>query len=163
VNFFRHRPRLVTGLPALALLLAVSGCSSADDTAHAAVPTPDAKVTDLCRNLHKRLPDTVDGHGRNDPSPRSELTAGWGDPAIILRCGVARPALMDDPQALPVKVNGVGWAHEKRDDGTQVLTTTLRVAYVEVTLPKELAAEGASPLVDFAEPVKKAIPEGIAD
>ncbi|MFD3559137.1 DUF3515 domain-containing protein [Streptomyces sp. NPDC058686] len=163
MNFFRHRPRLATGLPALALLLAVPGCSSADDTAHAAVPTPDTKVTDLCRNLHKRLPDTVDGHGRNDPSPRSELTAGWGDPAIILRCGVERPALMDDPKALPVKVNGVGWAYEKRDDGTQVLTTTLRVAYVEVTLPKELAAEGASPLVDFAGPVKKAIPEGIAD
>ncbi|MFG3368710.1 DUF3515 domain-containing protein [Streptomyces sp. NPDC090032] len=163
MNFFRHRPRLATGLPALALLLAVSGCSSADDAAHAAVPTPDAKVTDLCRNLHKRLPDTVDGHGRNDPSPRSELTAGWGDPAIILRCGVERPALMDDPKALPVKVNGVGWAYEKRDDGTQVLTTTLRVAYVEVTLPKELASEGASPLVDFAGPVKKAIPEGIAN
>ncbi|MEU6659802.1 DUF3515 domain-containing protein [Streptomyces sp. NPDC046821] len=163
MNFFRHRPRRTLGLPALALLLAVSGCSSADDTAHAAVPTPDSKVTGLCQNLHKRLPEKVDGHERNDPSPRSELTAGWGDPAIILRCGVQRPALMDDPKTLPVQVNGVDWAYSKRADGSQVLTTALRLAYVEVTLPKSLAAEGAGPLVDFAEPIKKAIPEGIAN
>ncbi len=40
VNFFRHRP---LALPALALLIVVTGCSSADDSAAVTVPAPDAE------------------------------------------------------------------------------------------------------------------------
>ncbi|MFJ5534339.1 DUF3515 domain-containing protein [Streptomyces sp. NPDC093261] len=160
MNFFRRRP---LGLPALALLIAAAGCSSGDDSPSAAVPSPDAKVTQLCRNLDKVLPRKVDGLERNDPEPRSALTAGWGSPAIILRCGVARPAEMDDPEADGMEVDGVGWLLQKRNDGSFRFTTTLRRAYVEVSLPKARTGDGVAPLVSLAPAVRKAIPEGIAD
>jgi hypothetical protein len=160
VNFFRHRP---LGLPALVLLITVAGCSSADDSASAAVPSPGAGVAKLCRELDRVLPSKVDDQDRRDPEPASALTAGWGDPAIILRCGVERPAKMDDPEADGVEVNGVGWLLEKRDDGSFRFTTTLRKAYVEVTIPEDRTADGMAPLVDLAPGIKKAIPEGIAD
>ncbi|WP_406220244.1 DUF3515 domain-containing protein [Streptomyces canus] len=160
MNFFRHRP---LGLPAFALLITVAGCSSADDSASAAVPSPGAGATKLCRELDRVLPSKVDDQDRRDPEPASALTAGWGDPAIILRCGVERPSKMDDPEADGVEVNGVGWLLEKQDDGSFRFTTTLRKAYVEVTIPKDRTDDGMAPLVDLAPTVKKAIPEGIAD
>ncbi|MGW4608881.1 DUF3515 domain-containing protein [Streptomyces sp. NPDC004532] len=159
MRFFRHR---LPGLPALALLIATAGCSSSDDTSSATVPSPNTKVTKLCRNLDKVLPRKVDGLDRNDPQPRSALTAGWGSPAIILRCGVARPAEMDDPEADGLEADGVGWLLQKLDDGSFRFTTTLRAVYVEVSLPKAHTGDGVAPLVDLAPAVKKAIPEGIA-
>ncbi|WP_020138722.1 DUF3515 domain-containing protein [Streptomyces sp. 351MFTsu5.1] len=158
--YFRRR---LIGLPALLTLITLAGCSSADDGARAAVPSPGTEVTGLCENLDKALPSKVDGQDRRDPEPASALTAGWGDPAIILRCGVQRPSKMDDPEADGVEVNGVGWLLEKQDDGSFRFTTTLRKAYVEVTIPAKRTGNGMAPLVDLAPAVKKAIPAGIAD
>ncbi|MFE7171864.1 DUF3515 domain-containing protein [Streptomyces sp. NPDC057616] len=163
MNSIRHRRRTLLGLPVLAAaLITATGCSSADDSARAAVPGPGAKVTKLCQNLDKVLPSKVDGQDRRDPEPASALTAGWGDPAIILRCGVERPAEMSDPEADGVEVDKVGWLLQKRQDGSFRFTTTLRTAYVEVTIPKGRTGDGLAPLVDLAPAVKKAIPEGIA-
>lgn len=159
MNSFRHR---LIGLPALALLITTAGCSSADDDTRTSVPTPGPKVTGLCRNLDRALPSEVDGQHRRDPAPASALTAGWGNPAIILRCGVPRPAEMDDPQADGVEVDGVGWLLQKRDDGSYRFTTTLREFYVEVTIPKARTGDGMAPLVDLAPAVAKTVPEGIA-
>jgi hypothetical protein len=163
VNFSRHRHRILIGLPALVLLITTAGCSSADDGASAAVPSPDTKATKLCRNLDEALPAKVDDQGRRDPEPASALTAGWGNPAIILRCGVARPAAMNNPDADGVDVNDVGWLLQKQRDGAFRFTTVLRRAYVEVTIPKDRTGDGMAPLVDLAPAIKKAIPEGIAD
>ncbi|WP_128380919.1 DUF3515 domain-containing protein [Streptomyces cavernae] len=160
MKFSRHRP---FGLPAFALLLSITACSSTEDSATAPIPSPEAKVAELCRNLDKVLPQKVDGLERNDPEPPSPLTAGWGSPAIILRCGVPRPAELNTADALGATVDGVGWLVDKRDDGSVRFTTTLRRAYVEVTLPKERAGDGAGPLTGFAKPIASAIPEGIAD
>ncbi|MER6025494.1 DUF3515 domain-containing protein [Streptomyces sp. NPDC001851] len=169
MNIFRHRSR---GLLAPALLIAVAGCSSADDGAAVAVPSPDAKAAKVCRELHRVLPRKLDGRNRNDPEPRSAYTAGWGNPAIILRCGVVRPPKMvdpkvaegGDPDAVAGGVNGVDWLMEKQGDGTWRFTTANRVAYVQVSLPRGMSAqeEGTAVLTDLAPAVKKAIPEGIA-
>jgi len=169
VNSFRHRHTARFGLPAFALLFTIAGCSSADDNASVSVPSPNAKVTKLCQNLEKVLPRKVDGLSRKDPEPRSALTAGWGSPAIILRCGVERPPKMidpkvatgDDPKAIGGGVNGVDWLMEKQDDGSTRLTTASRLAYVQVTVEKDEDPSGV--LVDLAASVKKAIPKGIAD
>ncbi|WP_055564469.1 DUF3515 domain-containing protein [Streptomyces atriruber] len=161
---FPHLRRCLTGTSALALLITTAACSATDDEASVVVPSPDAKAAGLCRDLHEQLPEKVDGLGRTDPGPKSELTAGWGDPAIILRCGVPRPPKMVDPAYAPkngVKVNGVAWLLEKEDDGSYTFTTGARLAYVEVTLPEERTADGLGPLTDFAGPVKKTIPVGI--
>ncbi|MEV0258442.1 DUF3515 domain-containing protein [Streptomyces sp. NPDC050732] len=165
MNFPRLRRRCLTGTSALALLITTAACSSSDDEASVVVPSPAAKAAGLCRDLHEKLPEKVDGLGRTDPGPRSELTAGWGDPAIILRCGVERPPEMIDPsyaEQNSVNVNGVAWLLQKHDDGSYTFTTGARLAYVEVTLPAERAGGGLSPLTDFAAPIKKTIPKGIA-
>ncbi|MEU5277805.1 DUF3515 domain-containing protein [Streptomyces asoensis] len=166
MNLFRHRP---VGLPALVLLITVAGCSSADDNASAAVPSPGAKAAKLCRDLDKVLPSKVDGESRHDPEPASALTAGWGGPEIILRCGVAQPPKMidpevavgSDPDAVAGGVDGVDWLMETRDGGGNRFTTANRSAYVEVTVPDGTDSSGA--LIDLAPAIKKAIPEGIAD
>ncbi|MBV7697971.1 DUF3515 domain-containing protein [Streptomyces sp. TRM70350] len=166
MKFLRHR---LIGLPAFALLIAVAGCSSADDSASVAVPSPSPAVTKLCRNLDKALPRTVDGLSRNDPEPESVLTAGWGSPVIILRCGVERPPKMIDPKvaegrdpdAVAGGVNGVDWLQEERDGGGYRFTSANRKAYVEVSVPE--GRDSAAVLVDVASAVKSAIPAGIAD
>uniref|UniRef100_UPI0031DDFDF9 DUF3515 domain-containing protein n=1 Tax=Streptomyces hawaiiensis TaxID=67305 RepID=UPI0031DDFDF9 len=171
MNSFRHRHRCVFRvfrLPAVALLITAAGCSSADDSASAAVPSPDAKVVGLCRNLDKVLPAKVDGEHRADPEPASALTAGWGSPAIILRCGVPQPPKMVDPKvaegrdpdAVAGGVNGVDWLMEEQDGGGYVFTTANREAYVEVRTPE--GADSSGVLIDLAAAVKKAIPKGIA-
>ncbi|MEU9477239.1 DUF3515 domain-containing protein [Streptomyces sp. NPDC048191] len=169
MTIFRDRPLV---LLAPALLIAVAGCSSADDSATVAVPSPDAKTAPVCRELHRVLPQKLDGRSRNDPEPRSAYTAGWGNPAIILRCGVVRPPKMidpkvakgDDPDAIAGGVDGVDWLMEKQGDGTWRFTTAGRRAYVQVRLPEGMSAqeEGTAVLTDLATAVKKAIPEGIA-
>ncbi|MBW5420035.1 DUF3515 family protein [Streptomyces sp. BG9H] len=165
MNTPRHRRRRLAGTSALALLITTAACSATDDEASVVVPSPDAKAAKLCRDLHARLPKKIDGLERTDPGPKSELTAGWGDPAIILRCGVERPPEMIDPAYAPkngVKVNGVAWLLQKRDDGSYTFTTGARLAYVEVTLPQERTGDGLGPLTDFAAPIKETIPKGVA-
>ncbi|GHJ36262.1 DUF3515 domain-containing protein [Streptomyces sp. TS71-3] len=176
MRFFRHRRDRTVRPPVPALLLAAlaaAGCTSTDEAATVAVPSPAAEAASYCHKLHGQLPPHLDGLGRRDPRPRSALTAGWGDPAIILRCGVPRPPAMDampSPGSSPdgtdmngVDVNGVGWLVEPRQDGSYRFTTTLRRAYVEVTLPKPRTKDGLAPLTDLAAAVKKTVPEGIAD
>ncbi|AJE82052.1 MULTISPECIES: DUF3515 domain-containing protein [Streptomyces] len=163
MNFSLSRRPAAAGPPAaLALLLLATACTSGDGGTEAEVPAPRAEAARLCRDLGGRLPREVAGDGRNDPRPRSELTAGWGDPAIILRCGVERPAKMDDLKADGVEVDGVGWLLEKQQDGSFRFTTARRKAYVEVTIPEGRTGEGLAPLTDFAAPISRTVPKGIA-
>lgn len=170
VKSYRHRirhgrlSRLSIAVPSLSLLIATAGCASTDEAPKAAVPTPDAKAAKLCQNLDEVLPEKVDGLERNDPEPGSELTAAWGSPAIILRCGVPWPDAALKTSSNTATIDGVGWVADELDDGAQRMTTGGRLAYVEVTIPKdEVTKNGAGSLVDLAGPIKKAIPKGIAD
>ncbi|MBM9503887.1 DUF3515 domain-containing protein [Actinacidiphila acididurans] len=124
------------------------------------VPIPDPQVASYCRALHAALPSRVDGLPRHDLKPVSDLTAGWGSPAIVLRCGVQEPVVDRNPDADAVSVDGVGWVIEQQPGGKFRLTTTLRKAYVEVTLPKKWAGD-LDPLTDLAGAVKRTVPEGI--
>ncbi|MCS0636606.1 DUF3515 domain-containing protein [Streptomyces sp. LP05-1] len=154
---FSHRlPRFL--FAAAVVLPAAAGCSSpADAEWTAPVPRPPAAEATLCHALHKELPGTAGGLDRNDPAPDSELTAGWGDGAIVLRCGVPRPPRMNDPQANAVEADGVDWLVEQRPDSGPRLTTTYRKAYVEVSLDKRYAHD-VTPLADLAAAVRGTIP-----
>ncbi|MGW4033653.1 DUF3515 domain-containing protein [Streptomyces sp. NPDC004838] len=141
------------------LLLAVAGCSTRDDAASVPVPSPPPEEVTLCAALHEELPKTVGGQDRTDPEPTSDLTAGWGDAAIVLRCGVPRPARMSDAQAHGMEANGVNWLYEERKDGPR-FTTTYRETYVEVTMDERYAHD-SSPLAELADAVKKTVPATI--
>ncbi|MEE1756980.1 DUF3515 domain-containing protein [Streptomyces sp. SP18CS02] len=145
---------------AAAVLLAAAGCSSTDAEASITVPSPPPEEASLCSALHKELPETVAGLDRSDPEPGSDLTAGWGDGAIVLRCGVARPPRMGDPQAKGVEADGVNWLLEQREGDGPRFTSTYREAYVEVSLDGRFEHD-AGPLVDLAGAVKKAVPPSL--
>ncbi len=149
-------------LPAAVLLAA--GCASGDGAA-VSVPSPSPSAAAVCRTLNARLPKTVDGLARHGTSPASEFTAAWGAPAVVLRCGVPRPAVLTpgsphyDPTADSVGVNGVTWLMEKQGGGYR-FTTVDRAALVEVTVPAKYAPE-VNPLTDLADPVLKADPAAL--
>ncbi|MFF1347255.1 DUF3515 domain-containing protein [Streptomyces sp. NPDC058322] len=145
------------GTSVAALLLAAAGCSSTDAAVSITVPTPSPQAAAYCRALHKELPRTVAGLDRGDAEPKSELTAEWGDGEIVLRCGVPRPAKMDDPMAKGTEANGVNWLLEQSDDAGPRFTTTYRKAYVEVTLSAAYAHD-ASPLAAFGPAVRRTVP-----
>ncbi|MFD3945576.1 DUF3515 domain-containing protein [Streptomyces sp. NPDC058579] len=149
------------GLPvaaaSLLVLLTAAGCSSTDAEASVAVPSPPAGEAALCQALAKELPDTVAGLDRSDPEPDSDLTAGWGDGAIVLRCGVPRPEKMSDPQSQGLSVGGVRWMLERREGDGPRFTSVYRETYVEVSLAERYAHD-AGPLTDLAAPVQKAVP-----
>ncbi|MER5357111.1 DUF3515 domain-containing protein [Streptomyces sp. NPDC002785] len=140
-----------------ALLLAAAGCSSTDVAASITVPTPSPEAAAYCRALHKELPKTVAGLDRGDTGTKSELTAEWGDGAIVLRCGVPRPAKMDNPMSKGIEANGVNWLLEQPEDAGPRFTTTYRKAYVELSLSTAYAHD-ASPLAAFAPAIRKTVP-----
>ncbi|WP_405456909.1 DUF3515 domain-containing protein [Streptomyces sp. NBC_00101] len=146
-------------VPSAAALLLAAGCSGGSQPP-VAVPTPSREAAALCSDLDKALPRTVAGLERGDPAPESELTAGWGDGAIVLRCGVPRPAAMADADSKAIDADGVNWMLEQRPDAGPRFTTTYREAYVEVTMGRAYAHD-ASPLAAFAKPVRATVPESL--
>ncbi|MFC9247082.1 DUF3515 domain-containing protein [Streptomyces sp. NPDC057136] len=157
----RRLPRALFLAPSAAVLvMAAAGCSSSDAQASITVPTPSSEAAAYCEALHKELPKTVAGMDRSDPEPDSDLTAGWGDGAIVLRCGVPRPSKMEDAQSDAVDADGVNWLLEQREGAGPRFTTTYRKAYVEVTLPEEFAHD-ITPLAEFAASVGKTVPKSL--
>lgn len=152
-------PRVLSASAAL-FVLAAAGCSAGGSQPSVAVPAPSPEAAGYCEALHGELPETVAGLERSDPSPESDLTAGWGDGAIVLRCGVPRPARMDDSQSKAVEADGVNWLLEQRDGDGPRFTTTYRKAYVEVTLGPEYTHD-VTPLSAFAAPVAKTVPDSL--
>lgn len=159
-----HRRARLAATSASAALTAVgllaAGCSAGGDGPPA--PSPSGAAARACRVLHERLPGKVAGQARTSAASASKYTAAWGDPAVELRCGVARPAKLRpgsehyNPTADAAEVNGVSWLLEKRDDGYR-FTTTGRAANVELTVPRAYAPEVGA-LTDVAKAVRRAVP-----
>ncbi len=126
-----------------ALLLA--GCSSA------AIPTsdPPADQISACRELIESLPEGVDG---DVSAGRSEFAAAWGDPPIVLKCGVVVPGAYEKTSEMVV-INDVAWFGEEQPDG-YIFTAVGRSPLVEVTVPDTHAPE-VNPLVDLADVMKQ--------
>ena len=116
-----------------------------------AVPTADGTG---CARLAMRLPADLDGRDRRDTDPASPRTAAWGDPAVVLRCGVRRPAGLTGSEV--VEVDGVGWVLAERR-GAYVFTSSDLATYVQVRVPRSTPRTAATaPLVDLAAPVTAA-------
>ena len=88
------------------------------------------------------------------PTPDSLFVVAWGDPAVVLRCGVDRPAhLAPSSSALLVIIDGVAFLPVQARDST-VFTAIDRAAYVEVTVPKSYPQP---PLAALADAIAKAM------
>lgn len=164
VFMIRIRPDRCIPKRAAALLLAcalAAGCGTG--AVQVAAPHPDTGTRRLCGALSRRLPARLDGHARRAVSPRSPLTAAWGDPPIVLRCGVPLPAGMAPTAELTV-VNGISWfpagsaaPGSASGSGPAVFTEVGRQARVEVTVPA--SGEPAAPvLVRLSDLIAAVIP-----
>lgn len=142
----RHR------IGACTAVLALTGCSGAVEVD---VPTPDPDTASVCTELVRDLPDTVADQDARSTEPADALTAAWGDPAIVLRCGVPDPAALE-PTSQVFSVDGVEWFPEELTAG-YVFTTYGRTANVEVTVPDDYSPE-AGPLTDLADAVQQNVP-----
>ena len=145
--------RLLVAAGAGGCLLALSACRGG--AVDVEPPAPDDQAASACNGLMASLPDTVQGAERRETSPEANVTAAWGDPAVILRCGVSSPAAYA-PTAELVEVNGVEWFPEELERGYR-FTTFGRAAFVEVTVPQDYRPE-VNALVDLADAVEDAVP-----
>ena len=91
-----------------------------------------------CEALVAALPEELDGHDRRRVAPAAALGAAWGDPAIVLTCGVDATI---PPTAVCAQADGVGWyiPAEASDDQSvdlEMTTIGLRPA-VRVQVPAD--------------------------
>ena len=122
-------------------------------------PPADGPAAQSCAALHRSLPEELDGRERRETSPASQLTTAWGDPAVVLRCGVDRPPALTATSEV-LEVDGVEWFLEERP-AAFVFTTVGRTPYVQVRVPAATPRERAvAPLVDLAGPVEETLPRG---
>ncbi len=138
----------------------LTGCGG-PPAAKVSPPTPAADARSFCAKLDAVLPSRVDDRPMVKTIPSSPNSAAWGDPPVVLRCGVARPAgLRPTSEVIAV---GPGRSHVSwflRETGASfVFTTVNRVANVEVSVPTSVPrADATAPLVDLARSVIAAIP-----
>jgi hypothetical protein len=123
----------------------VTGCSSGP----AEIDAPDLSAADAqaCQEFVDDLPPTVSGEESHDITGDTTYGAAWGDPAIVLTCGVDEPTDFTDTSTC-VQADGVGWfvpdAVLLADDESLDITMTA-VGYrprVQVFLPGDYRPEG---------------------
>jgi hypothetical protein len=129
--------RRAVGLSAtLVAVLLVAACSPGDVAIDA--PALDAEEKAACAELVDALPARLVDQERRGPDVAHG--AAWGDPAVVLRCGVDEPAGFDELSTCQV-VNDVAWfIPEEQVTGEPVdilMTTVGRRPNVEVALPAE--------------------------
>jgi hypothetical protein len=112
-----------------------------------------------CSRLLAALPDELDG-GAQGALARRQLVApapagvvAWGEPPVVLRCGVSRPAQLTLTSRLLV-VSGVQFLQVP---GTEADTWVAvdRPVYVAVALP---VSSGSAPLQQLTEQIRKTMP-----
>jgi len=81
---------------------------------------------------------------------KGQNASAWGDPAIILRCGVEAPSSLG-PGSRCDMVAGVGWFAENTADG-YLFTTIGRRYFVSVEVPKKYDP-ASDALVDVADAI----------
>jgi Protein of unknown function (DUF3515) len=145
-----------------------SGSDSTTDPTAGALPAltpvapPQAAAQAApCAKVLAELPVQL---GTLDPrvvhtKPDSPYVVGWGDPAVVLRCGVDRPKALV-PGSSAEFINGGDVAGPYFDvtrgaDGN-VYTTVDRAPYISITVPTKY--QGGTVLPPLSEAIAKALP-----
>lgn len=118
--------RLAVVAGALILLGALAGCST---TIHVD-PADDANNA-ACADVSVLLPDAIGDLDRVWTD--AQATGAWGDPTVVLRCGVDVPAPSD---LVCQTIGGVDWLVLAQEDERQRLVTYGRDPAVEVIIKR---------------------------
>ncbi|HEU5035768.1 MAG TPA: DUF3515 domain-containing protein [Nocardioides sp.] len=133
------------GAVACTLVLLATGCSSEPPEIDA--PHLSAADAAACRALVDALPRTLAGHDRVEATGDTAYGAAWGDPAIVLTCGVGRPSDFTDTSTC-VQINRTGWYVPDRillsdDESLDVTTTEMNYRpRVRLVVPGEYRPDG---------------------
>jgi hypothetical protein len=145
---------LVAGLAAFWALGGFPG--HADKPNAAAVPAEAPQLAPspatVCRALVAKLPDVLGGLNRRPVTAGAEQNAAFGDPPIVVSCGVPQPAVPQDAQLLGL--SNVCWYPQEHPTETVWQTIDREVA-LRVVVPK--AADG-SWLVNLSAPIVETVP-----
>lgn len=125
----------------------------------AVVPAPAAGSAE-CARLLAGLPEELDGgelgvlERRQLRVPAPEGAAGWGEPPVVLRCGLDRPADLTASSRL-LAVSGVQFL-EILSNGMSTWVAVDRAIYVAVALPP---GSGSGPLQQIAAVISRTLPQ----
>ena len=136
--------------------MTLTGC--ADEPITLEQPHVSAEDLATCNAFLEDLPRRLDGEERRKVNPANSLGAAWGDPAIIVRCGVGVPAEFDEFAHCEV-ANDVGWFVPDDVIADQEADVTFTaVGYrpiVSIEMPHDYRPEGgAAVIAELAQPVK---------
>ena len=114
------------------------------------VPAPPSAAAHArdCTTVLQKLPIRLAGLEQRvvHPTPDSPYVVAWGEPPVVWKCGVPRPAeLRAGSSAQAVAVDGVWFLPVARSDDT-VWTAVDRAVYVAGTVPKRYAQPPLAPV-----------------
>ncbi len=146
-----------------------AGPSGGDPSTQPAIPTGsevtappikrDAAADRSCPSTLAGLPVKLAGLSRRAVASSSgEYVVAWGEPPVIVQCGVPRPTgFVQTSQVIPVA--GVQWftpdQAPPKPPGTVAWTAVDRAVYVRVIIPTNYSADGV--LGDVATAIRRAM------
>ena len=142
------RRALVAGALLLPLL---AGCG-------ATVPVDVAPLAadPLCAGVISALTGADEVAGRERREVSAQSAAAWGDPPVVLRCGVEPPGPTTDSC---ISVDGTDWVQSvDADTGEARYTTYGRVPAVEVLVP-DPSASGLDAVLGELSPAVAGVPQ----
>jgi hypothetical protein len=101
------------------------------------VPPATQEADTYCPGLMSTLPVELAGEPSRRVKSDTPYAYAWGDPAIVLICGVDRPAGFVVGVSA-IQINGVQWYVDTDDPDTTVWTTVDRPVYLQVSLPSSV-------------------------
>lgn len=114
--------------------------------------TPEADAG--CPALMSSLPVELAGEPSRRVQSDSPYAYAWGDPPIVLVCGVDRPAGYVVGVSA-VQINGVQWFVDTDDPDTTVWTTIDRPVYVQISLPSSV---DSAPVTALTAQIARVLP-----
>ena len=114
--------------------------------------TPEADAN--CPALMGALPLELAGEQSRPVRSDSPYAYAWGDPPVVLVCGVERPAALEPTSPL-IQINGVEWLVDTTDPDHIIWTAVDRPVYVQVTVP---ASVDSAPVTALTTTIAEALP-----
>lgn len=118
------------------------------------VPAAPPEAVEPCEAVMRSLPLELAAEQSRRVDSDSPFVYAWGEPPVVLVCGVDRPAGWT-LGASAIQINGVQWYVDTSDPETTVWTTVDRPVYVEVRLPADV---DSAPVTALSTPLAQALP-----
>ena len=118
------------------------------------VPPVTPEADSACPAVMSALPLDLQGEPSRQVQSDSPFAYAWGEPPVVLICGVERPAGFTVGVSA-IQINGVQWYVDIDDPDTTVWTTIDRPVYVQISLPAEV---DSAPVTVLSTPIGQALP-----